>query len=226
MKLFQFRTGTLSGFILLFSLIFLIFLLPVFPPDWQPQLSTIACTVLYFSAVFSLERRIRSILILSIIVMIMEWVSEIFSLEILNIISKVLNVSFFIIIMILLIRQIATSREINLKVILGSIIGYLLLGFVYSILVGYIMHIDPSAFSIPKSVQESLKPVPIYGDSVYFSFVTVATLGYGDIVPIEPYARSLTIWITVSGQLYIATVIALLIGKFSTKNTASNSESQ
>jgi hypothetical protein len=49
---------------------------------------------------------------------------------------------------------------------------------------------------------------------LYFTFVTMTTLGYGEITPIVPAAKSLSILISTSGQLYIAILIALLVGKF------------
>jgi hypothetical protein len=48
--------------------------------------------------------------------------------------------------------------------------------------------------------------------------VTLATLGYGDMVPLKPYSRSLATLITISGQLYVATIIGILIGKFASKD--------
>jgi hypothetical protein len=79
------------------------------------------------------------------------------------------------------------------------------------------MQQDREAFSSQKTseteTQESLnRSVPLY-----FSFVTLATLGYGDIVPLKPYTRSLATLITITGQFYIAIIVALLVGKFSAK---------
>ena len=51
----------------------------------------------------------------------------------------------------------------------------------------------------------------ITGDLIYFSFVTLTTTGYGDIVPIHPYARSLTNVEAIIGQVYQATLLARLV---------------
>jgi len=48
--------------------------------------------------------------------------------------------------------------------------------------------------------------------SVYFSFVTLATLGYGDIVPLTPTARGLAVSEAIVGQLYLAVLVARLVG--------------
>jgi voltage-gated potassium channel Kch len=56
----------------------------------------------------------------------------------------------------------------------------------------------------------------------YFALVTLTTLGYGEITPITPAARSIASLISVSGQLYVAIVIALLVGKFSGQSKKGN----
>ncbi|WP_243670961.1 potassium channel family protein [Methanoculleus chikugoensis] len=55
---------------------------------------------------------------------------------------------------------------------------------------------------------------------IYFSFVTLATLGYGDITPITDQARSLALLETVSGTLYIAVLIARLVAAAGWRNSA------
>jgi len=71
------------------------------------------------------------------------------------------------------------------------------------------LQFDPDAFNFPNKLTLL--------DSLYYVFVTLATLGYGDLLPVASHAKSLSILIAVSGQLYIAIIIALLVGKFSSK---------
>jgi uncharacterized membrane protein len=56
--------------------------------------------------------------------------------------------------------------------------------------------------------------VPQFNDYLYFSFVTLSTLGYGDVTPVSHLARSMAILIAVTGQLYMTILIAMLVGKF------------
>lgn len=203
---------TIWGIVLLVSLVFIIFLLPLLPIPWQSQSSRFLYTIVYFSAIFSLENRRRFILILSVLAFIMEWLAGIFDMWMMTTVSKTLNILFFLMIAVTLIKQVATAREVNLKVILGSVLGYLLLGLLFSIFVTFIMIQDPGAFNITQNT--TLEPVTRLSESIYFTFVSLATLGYGDILPLKPYSRSLAIFITISGQLYIAIIIALLVGKF------------
>ena len=64
----------------------------------------------------------------------------------------------------------------------------------------------PGAYSIPG-------PLSIM-EAVYFSFVTMTTLGYGDIAPVASEARSLSILLSITGPMYVAILIAMLVGKY------------
>lgn len=214
MKFFRFNSETIWGIVLLVTLVLSIFLLPVLPLQWQAQSSRVVYTILYLSAFFSLEKRVKSILVLSVLAFCMEWIAGLFDMPILTMMSKSLNILFFMLIVVFLIRQVAMARVVNLKVILGSVIGYLLLGLIFSIFVAYIMIQDPASFNIPHMPADMTTSLTRLSESIYFSFVSMATLGYGDVLPLKPYTRSLAIFITVSGQLYIAIIIALLVGKF------------
>jgi hypothetical protein len=156
----------------------------------------------------------------------MEWLAGIFDLWMLTTVSKTLNILFFLIIAIYLIKQVATAREVNLKVILGSVLGYLLLGLIFSIFVTFIMVQDPGAFNITQASAGVQKPAAPLSESIYFTFVSLATLGYGDILPLKPYTRSLAIFITICGQLYIAIIIALLVGKFAGESGKATGETE
>jgi len=220
MKRIKWGSSTLWNTALLLAVIFAAFVLPVLPVVWHRNLFRAVFTVIYISAILSLERRSKYLLILFISTLLLEWLSGLFNLEIILSISKAFQIIFFIVIVILLIRQIATARNVSPKVILDSFVGYLLLGLVFSVFVAFIMQNDPAAFSSQKTdetqTEESLnRSVPLY-----FSFVTQASLGYGDIVPLKPYTRSLATLITISGQFYIAIIVALLVGKFSSKQNS------
>lgn len=136
------------------------------------------------------------------------WLSYFLHLSLLESVSKLAVVLFFIIIVLKLLIQIAGSKEVNSTIILESISGYLLMGVMFTFLSVFVSLIDPSSFYFPGGGN------PNPSDLMYFSFVTLTTLGYGDILPILPQARSLALLIAVSGQLYLTIVIAILVGKF------------
>jgi amino acid transporter len=102
---------------------------------------------------------------------------------------------------------------------MSSISGYLLLGILYSLLIAAIVQWDADAFNFAKGVNNHGDPATNLSNALYFGFVTLATVGYGDNVPLKPYTRSLATLISISGQLYIATIIGILIGKYASGNS-------
>ncbi len=203
--------------VLVFSVICSVFIIPVLPASWGRIPGRLAFSLMFLSAVFSLENRKSYIVYLSLFAFVMEWISGILNLDSLENISKALNGIFFIIVVGIIIKQMATARVVTARVILESISGYLLIGIIYSVAIAAIMQNDPGAFNVAQPDLTLYKVNPFISDSFYFSFVTLATLGYGDIVPLKAYSRSLATLITISGQLYIATVVALLVGKFAAR---------
>lgn len=217
MKRINWRSLTLWNTTLLVSVILAAFVFPILPVEWHRFTFRAVFTIIYFSALFSLEKRSNYILVLFISTLLVQWLSGIFNLPYLLSISRGFNAIFFLVMVVSLIHQIATARNVSPKVILSSVVAYLLLGLIFSVFVAFIMQQDPDAFSNPKTdvfeTDESLhRSVPLY-----FSFVTLATLGYGDIVPLKPYTRSISTLIAVTGQFYIAIIVALLVGKFSSR---------
>ena len=108
----------------------------------------------------------------------------------------------------LILRDILLSPEITIDTIRGGICVYLLIGFVWALLYGITASLDSNAFSQPIIDIES------YGRAVYFSFTTLTTLGYGDIIPISPLAKMLTNLEAIIGQLYPSVLIAILVGGY------------
>jgi voltage-gated potassium channel len=87
---------------------------------------------------------------------------------------------------------------------------YLLMGLIWAILYGLIFQFWPGAFNGMEGVNGKVSMDTL----LYYSFVTLAGLGYGDITPIVPLARTLAYFEVISGQLYIAVLLAGLVGLF------------
>lgn len=96
------------------------------------------------------------------------------------------------------------------QLIMAAICAYLLLGGVFAALFGIVEALWPGGF------EDSLAPhTPVtWQDLTYLSFVTLVTLGYGDIVPVTPWARSLATGEAVAGTLFLTTVIARIVGAY------------
>lgn len=220
MKRITLGPATIWSTILLISVLFAAFVSPVLPEAWHRASFRIVYSVIYISSIFSLEKRGNYLLILFVSTLFLEWLSGILNLSVLLIISKGVNIIFFLVIVVSLIKQIATARQVSPGVIVDSIVGYLLLGIIFSVLILFIIQRDPSAFSIHQTEAAQSEENLNTSVPLYYSFVTLATLGYGDIVPLKPYTRSLSTLIAITGQFYIAIIVALLVGKFSSQQNS------
>jgi len=92
----------------------------------------------------------------------------------------------------------------------GAIAVYLLFGVSWSILYGLIDQMVPNAFNLPASTGELFTPER-QEVMTYFSFVTLTTMGYGDITPVNEIARMFVVLEGLFGQLYPATLLARLV---------------
>ena len=87
----------------------------------------------------------------------------------------------------------------------GSVAIYLLLGLTWASAYELLHILRPGAWTGAAS------EAPISQTWIYYSFVTLTTMGYGDITPVHPVARSLAILEAVTGQLYLAITLARLV---------------
>ena len=128
--------------------------------------------------------------------------------QLLTIVYTGLATGNLIYIIILVINEIFAGGEITVYKIGGSVAVYILLGQLWSLLYLTTYIIDPGAFTYGGSmiqIDDALKQLS------YFSFVTLTTIGYGDIIAISPMARVLSMMEGLLGQLFPAIFIAKLV---------------
>lgn len=199
---------------LLALVVFTMFFVVIFPLSWHGAMYDYLFTLIYLNAALTMEKRRKQILVIAFVVMILEIGSSWLKMPIINWVSKILNVLFFIYIVANFIYMIARSKTVNAKVILESINGYLLLGLVFSLLIATAMLFDPGSYKFPEETVLFPHQVNNFSNYMYYGLITLSTLGYGDIVPTLPFSKSLATLTSVAGQLYIAIIIAMLVGKY------------
>lgn len=107
-------------------------------------------------------------------------------------------------------RQVAIGNKISPNRIVGAVCIYLLLGVMWSIVYSAIEFFQPGSFNgLTEVASPGLNP-----DWIYFSFVTITTLGYGDITPVTQTARSFSFAEAIVGQFYIAVLVAGLVSAY------------
>jgi len=125
-----------------------------------------------------------------------------------DIIKLAFIIAFFVFVVSFLIRFIYKSNSVNINVLITSINVYLLAGIIGASLSLAFYQIYPNAYNFPSYIEH-----PVFVHFLYYSFITMSTVGYGDITPRIPETQTLAYVLSISGQLYVAIIIAFLIGK-------------
>jgi hypothetical protein len=114
-------------------------------------------------------------------------------------------------------RSVLQDEQQTRDAVLRGICAYLLVGVAFYFVLCVVETANPGAFvrdGIALSDENGAgRELGRYSDLLYFSFVTLTTLGYGDVLPVSPLARSLSTAIAVTGQLYLAVLMAVLVGR-------------
>lgn len=109
-----------------------------------------------------------------------------------------------------ILARIARGRGIDGNRLTGAVCVYLLLGVSIGLLNMLVFSFTPEAFRGLSGGDTEWHGL----DLLYYSFVTMTTLGYGDITPVTPVAKALAYLAAVAGQLYVAILIGALVGLY------------
>ncbi len=120
--------------------------------------------------------------------------------------------SFYSIVTYEIIRQVWQSKKVNRGVIFGLMSGYISLGLVGFFICMSVEILEPGSFS--GLVSQKLNIEGNGDDLMYFSFITLLTIGYGDILPVSQLARNAAVVIGLLGQFYLVIVTAVVVEKY------------
>lgn len=104
--------------------------------------------------------------------------------------------------------RVTSAGYISINIIYGSIAGYLLMGILGGFWCFFINFMYPGAFSMAET------EAPTINTLTYFSFVSMTTVGYGDIIPSNGPAKAVSLFIAIVGQMYMTITIAILVSKY------------
>jgi voltage-gated potassium channel len=135
-------------------------------------------------------------------------INELTSDSYIELVTKILFVLFLIYVSINLLIVMIESKEVDSVVISSALSVYLLFGFCGALIIMFILYFQPDAFAI------NINSATVFHQCLYFSFITITTTGYGDVLPLKPIAKTLAIFLALFGQLYLTVIIGILIGKY------------
>ena len=150
------------------------------------------------------------IIVLAVASLALNWVEEIRPGGALTILNAGLSLIYLGFLLAMVVVQVFGEGPVTGHRIRGAIVVYLLLGGIWALLYQMVFLTIPQAFLLPENVAGG-DPDALQRLMTYFSFITLTTTGYGDITPVHPVARTLSMLEALVGQLYPAITLARLV---------------
>lgn len=193
---------------LLFAIILFVFVFPAIDHGFMHDYVSLIAYALVLLSIFSIihdkYKWVRIIIIISVISIILLFFTD--NRETAALVFLISAITFTIT-TIILIKEIAATKEVGLNIVILAISGYLLLGIIGALINTIMLSYDPDAINIAAGPHR-------FSSVIYYSFITLTTIGYGEIVPQSVTARSLSIFLGATGQIYLTVIIAMIVGKY------------
>lgn len=200
-----------DNYILFFSLVGVLFLLPFVNAMPLLRFALVGqYTFVMFYLIFS-ARHTRALYLVDVVfivpTLLATWLDSVYQNDLTFVASYATMLVFFLYLQYLIVTQMVHAHKVDANTIFGSMNIYIIAGLIWAYVFILLQHFDGTAFHLPD--YESLSnEVELF---TYYSYSTLTTLGYGDIVPESAQARMLSVLEAVFGQLYLAIVVAKLV---------------
>ena len=201
---------------LMVSLLALLLLHPFFPPGPIGQtLLLVLNSAMLIAGVYAVsDTKWHMVIAVAIGIpwFVLAWSDRILGEGPLTLPTVIVTIVFYSFALVRVLAYVLRASPVTRDKIHGAISAYLLMGVTWASCYSLIHTLQPQAFFVD-AVHSPAGGLQ-FADFVYFSFVTLTTLGYGEITPISAQARSVAMMEAVSGVLYIAVLIARLVGLY------------
>ena len=149
-------------------------------------------------------------MILTILSFFLTGMNEVYpEIAFIKVMSTVIFLIFFCLALVIAAKEVFSRASISANTFAGAFSIYLLLGMIWTLLYILAVQIEPNAF-------KGIEAEGASGELIYFSYITLTSLGYGDVVALTPITRTLTFMEVIVGQFYMAVLVGALVGKYIT----------
>ena len=211
---------------LLLSLLLLLLLAPFLEDTIIGHITVdIAYSAMLLSSVYAVieQKRLFTLAVVLVVpLLVTRWSNHFLQNEAFTLAIQILTLGFLVFTVCAMFSHVLKDEEVTANKICGALSLYLMIGVAWALLYTVIEGIQPRSFSIADVQGAGVRQNMLL--LTYYSFVTLTTLGYGDIVPLTSIARAFSFVEAVFGQIYLAVLIARLVGLYiahSMKNDAS-----
>ena len=130
-----------------------------------------------------------------------------------RVVQDTMTSGFLLWVLIVVLREVFRPRTSEVDAVVGALCGFLLILMVFMRVHGLVEALRPDSYRMDGQPFSARSDEMVLASFQYFSTITLTTVGFGDIVPVTPAARLVTGLEAMVGQLYLAVVIATLVGR-------------
>ncbi len=205
---------------LLIALLSTVFLAPLLQ-DYRVGIRVadlISGTVMVAGVLSAITRRIHVLMLAGIAVLAIaaRFVDPFVDTTLTALSAELMSFIFLLSVFAIIIKDIFRTSLVTTDTLVGSICGYLILSTIFASVYAFLVILYPDSFMINAGlgVEEGAlgEDSSHYGLTNYFSIITLTTVGFGDIVPQNSYARTVVSVEAMSGQVYMTVIVARLVG--------------
>ena len=198
---------------LLIALLVLFLILPLFAAYQQALavVSDLVFAMLMMAAIYTLSENRKYLyyaLLLGLPAILLRGLSWIYSEQYLWVASFFFGIGLLLFSAFKLLSFLMQVQKVNQETINAALCVYLSLGVVWGMIYVSLETLFPGAFKLAESAKE---PSLMVLEMLYYSMVTMSTLGYGDITPVTPFAKNLSALEAIIGQIYLTVLVARLV---------------
>ena len=154
-------------------------------------------------------------IVLAIPTVFLSWINHLYPAEFLTVANAIMTVTFMTFCTASVLYDVVLRAKVTLDTLKGVICAYFMVSFSFAFLFFIIEYFFPSSFSILEKVVPILPLDHFLSEMFYFSFITLLTIGYGDIVPITDVGQTAVVMEGIIGQFYVAILVARLVSVYS-----------
>jgi hypothetical protein len=196
---------------LLISLVLLLLVTPLFEGFFElTTLLDISITIIFFASLYAIgqsRKGLRIAIGLLVPVLLAMWLTYFVHVTYLSLVGDCCLILFFAFTIIIILSRLFKEEEVTLDVIYSAFVSFMLIALMWAFIFDILEGLSPGSFLVTQGQFEDSRI-----HFVYYSFVTITTVGFGDILPVSMTARAFSIVEMVVGQIFLIVLIARLVG--------------